>query len=318
MEKTFSHLPKCQQQIKMKTAVLIILSCLSLTACTRSDINRHREETNACLKNDDLIWPPSKERGDTTLKARFKEQVELQKIKDGDWYRYLYKITYDNIEVINGQWKHPELTFLCKDTWPTEESGIKVKKLPWPFRENEYMIFEINHENDKNLILGYRKDVLKIIPGESIAGIALGMTDEQVIEKLGDPLISDRDNGLFYYKNPPLLITFHNNTVNGISLSYYENISVTGYPFLAFQCFAKEDIDLLGKPSAADRIKDFENVMMANAPEGTIIEYYQYIYEPLGISLGLVFDIAKQQKGEDYIWVNRINVIPRQDMNHNR
>jgi hypothetical protein len=304
----------------MKTAISIILSCLSLTGCTRSDIDRHREETNACLKNDDLIWPPRNERGNITLKARFKEKFELQKIKDGNWYRCLYKITYDNIEVVNGQWKHPEFTFLCKDTGPTEESGIMAKKLPWPFKENEYLVFEINYENNKNLIIGYRRDVpsLEIIPGRSIAEVTLGMTDEQVREKLGDPFVSDKDAGLFIYKNPPLLITFHNNIVDGIALSYYENISVIGYPFLAFQYFAKEELALLGKPSAANRIKDFENVMMANAPEGTIIEYYQYIYEPLGISLGLVFDRAKQQKSGYYICVNRINIIPRQDTNHNR
>jgi len=123
----------------------------------RPDSDKYRKETNAYLENDELIWPPSDKKGDVTLKGRFKEQVELQKIKDGDWYRYLYKITYDEIEVVNGEWKYQELSFLCKDTWPTEESGIMVKKLPWPFRENECMIFEIDQKNNKNLIIGYKK-----------------------------------------------------------------------------------------------------------------------------------------------------------------
>ena len=138
-------------------AVLLILSCNTDEEGGHLDSGRYRKETNAWLENDELIWPPSDKKGDVRLKGRFKEQVELQKIKDGDWYRYLYKITYDDIEVVHGEWKHRELSFLCKDIWPTEESGIMLKKLPWPFRENKYMVFEINHKNNKNLIIGYKK-----------------------------------------------------------------------------------------------------------------------------------------------------------------
>ena len=74
-------------------AVLLILSCDPDEESIHFDSNQYRKETNACLENDELIWPPSDKKGDVTLKGRFKEQVELQKIKDGDWYRYLYKIT---------------------------------------------------------------------------------------------------------------------------------------------------------------------------------------------------------------------------------
>lgn len=301
----------------MRTVILIILSFSSLVTCARSDIDSNGQGTNACLKNDDLIWPPLNVRGDITLKARFKEQFELQKTRDGDWYRYLYKITYDNIEVINGKWEQPELSFLCKDSWPTEESGIMAKKLPWPFIENECLVFEINHESNKNLIIGYRKDVplLEVIPGQSIAGVALGMSYEQVIEKLGEPFISDKDNGLFMYKNPSLQVFFQNNVVNSIALSHYENISVTGYPFLDFKYLTKRELDLLGKPSSTDRIKDFEKVIMTGTPEGTRIEYHLYVYEPLGLSLNLVFDKARQKKDDRYICVNRINVIHHKDAN---
>jgi len=138
-------------------AVLLVLSCNPDEESIHVNSDQYRKETNACLENDDLIWPASNKKGDVTLKGRFKEQVELQKIKDGDWYRYLYKITYDDIEVMHGEWKDRKLSFLCKDTWSTEDSGIKLKKLPWPFRENEYMVFEINHKNNKNLIIGYKK-----------------------------------------------------------------------------------------------------------------------------------------------------------------
>ena len=93
--------------------------------------------------------------GEIVLKAKFKEQIELEKRRDGDWYNYLYRITYDSIEILKGKWEYPRISFLCKDTSPTEESGIKCKKLAWPFRENESLIFKINKDGGKNLIIGY-------------------------------------------------------------------------------------------------------------------------------------------------------------------
>ena len=79
------------------------------------------------------------------MEAGKKEQIELEKIKDGNWYKLLYKITYHDIKVLNGEWEHKELIFLCKDSWPTEESGIVLGKAVWPFRDNIRMVFEIDH-----------------------------------------------------------------------------------------------------------------------------------------------------------------------------
>ena len=32
------------------------------------------------------------------------------------------------------EYPHKEITFIAEDKWPAEGSGIKVKKLSWPFR----------------------------------------------------------------------------------------------------------------------------------------------------------------------------------------
>lgn len=138
----------------MYKKVLLALT-LVLTGCADSAASDY--EINAVLKDSTVIWPPNEEHGNITVKGLFKEQLEIEKIKEGDWYRYLYKVTYDSLEVISGTWEDPEISFLCKDSWPTEESGIMMKKLAWPFREKEYKIFEISKVESKNLITGYRK-----------------------------------------------------------------------------------------------------------------------------------------------------------------
>ena len=146
----------CWLKLDKKILPLIVITAI-LPGYSCSDITSHKSKVNAYLQNDTLIWPPSKEASDITIKGIFKEQIQLKRTQDGDWYNYLYKITYDNLEVLRGEWKGREISFLCKHTWPTEESGIMMKALPWPFKENEYLIFEIKKTEDKNIIIGYRK-----------------------------------------------------------------------------------------------------------------------------------------------------------------
>ena len=141
----------------MKKIASILSICLIIFGCNNHQINLTITKTNTYLENDELIWPPNEQEGEIRIKAKFKEQIEIQKRKEGDWYHYQYKIVYNNIEVLKGKWGDSEISFLCKDTWPTEESGIMVKKLAWPFRENECLIFEIKEKDDRYLIIGYYK-----------------------------------------------------------------------------------------------------------------------------------------------------------------
>ena len=142
--------------------ILILVFFLLFIGCSRESgiphVTHSEAETNAFLKDNRRIWPPNKEEGEIRLKAKFKEQIELKKIKDGDWYRFVYKIVYDEITVLKGKWDYDELSFLCHHSWPTEESGIMLKALPWPFRENEYLIFDINRTDGNYLIIGYQKE----------------------------------------------------------------------------------------------------------------------------------------------------------------
>jgi hypothetical protein len=141
----------------MKKIILILSICLIIFGCNKHQIDPTVAKTDTYLENDELIWPPIDQEGEIRIKAKFKEQIEIQKRKKGDWYHYLYKIVFNNIEVLKGKWRDSEISFLCKDTWPTEKSGIMVKKLAWPFRKNESLIFEIKQNDNRHLIIGYYK-----------------------------------------------------------------------------------------------------------------------------------------------------------------
>jgi hypothetical protein len=130
---------------------------LQLAGCSLHTTTEPGGQVNAYLENGTLIWPPSTEEGDITMRGHFEEQVELEKIKDGDWLRYLFKITYSDLEILKGEWQDPQITFLCTHSWPTEESGIMVKAIPWPFREGEQLIFEVKLIDDRPTIIGYRE-----------------------------------------------------------------------------------------------------------------------------------------------------------------
>jgi len=136
---------------------VLILGCALILGCSGCGIFKHERTVNAYLQDNKLIWPPNKTKGDITLKGKFRERLELEKILDGDYYNYVYKVTYNNLEILNGKWKDPEISFLYKHRWPTQESGIKYKALSCPFRENDYLIFEIKKSIGKNIIIGYKR-----------------------------------------------------------------------------------------------------------------------------------------------------------------
>lgn len=141
----------------MKMKYFLVLCLFFQIGCAFSRINHFRKEVNACLVNDNAYSQSSHKNYETTsiFEGDLKEQIRLEKIKKGDWYKILYKITYNNIKVISGTWQNQELIFLVKDSWPTEESGILLMKPLWPFRDNIPMVFEINQTHGKNLIVKF-------------------------------------------------------------------------------------------------------------------------------------------------------------------
>ncbi len=178
-----------------------------------------------------------------------------------------------------------------------------------------------------------------VIPNKSIAGVELGMTEEQVITVLGEPgfqlsgeeinklgKIYDIDSTgrftgtsaqgmermrLFIYSKPPLWILINEkNKVERLNLSYCEGVLVKGYPFLKFKYLNQQELASLGEPSAKIRMRLSEEKMMSMAPEGIVLEYYEYYYDEIGLNVGFVFDKSKQGISEYFIGVNHIDLYP--------
>jgi hypothetical protein len=128
----------------------IVLFCLLLAGCENpGNLEKKFQKVkklypvNTFLTQDVPVWSGSANQGNIILQARFKEQLEIKEIVKGNWCHYLYKITYDHIRILEGSWNEEEISFFCRDAWPTRESGIMLKRPAWPFRENEDLVFEL-------------------------------------------------------------------------------------------------------------------------------------------------------------------------------
>ena len=89
-------------------------------------------KTNSYLESDKFIWPiPKIEKTSTTIFAnsQFISSKVIFSVEQGNWINKTYLIEY---KVLNND-LIKNITFICKDSWPTKESGIILKKLPNPF-----------------------------------------------------------------------------------------------------------------------------------------------------------------------------------------
>lgn len=186
-----------------------------------------------------------------------------------------------------------------------------------------------------------KEKIIQVVPGRSIAGVELGISEEQVIFILGEPNSQfskeemDKFGGvyavtpegksdkvpvkemeqmkLFRYLKPPLDILINeNNKVERLSLSYCENVFVKDYPFLKFKYLTQQKLQSLGEPSSKMRMRQSEEKMMSMAPKGTILEYYEYFYDEIGLNIGFVFDRTKQKISEYFMGVNHIDIYSTQ------
>lgn len=116
---------------------------------------KNQYPVNAFLTQDIPLYSVKPNQGTIVLQASFKEQQEIRKIVKGSWCHYLFKITYDHIRILEGSWNEKEVSFFCRDSWPTKESGIMLKKAAWPFRSNEDLIFELAPKDNLFEIVSY-------------------------------------------------------------------------------------------------------------------------------------------------------------------
>ena len=106
-------------------------------------------DTNAHLPDDRQIWPiPKIELGPNTVKveATFLEQKKLLAYNQGNWRKDIYLVTY-KLNKTDERFSDDVIVFIARDSVPAEGSGIKVKKLAWPFRKGDKTFFLEPDEN---------------------------------------------------------------------------------------------------------------------------------------------------------------------------
>lgn len=93
-------------------------------------------QTTAALPDNKQIWPlPTLDSPNLIrVEAEFKDQNNICSYTQGNWRTEVYLVSY-TVSQKNSEYPHKDITFIAQDRWPAKGSGIKVKKLYWPFRQ---------------------------------------------------------------------------------------------------------------------------------------------------------------------------------------
>lgn len=107
---------------------------LCLLALTASALSMEPVVTQASLPEDRLIFPVPEKAEGIEVTARFKSDVVISSVTQGNWIRLQREVTYT---VVSAPADFPlkEFRFICQDSDVTLESGIRLRKVVWPFRE---------------------------------------------------------------------------------------------------------------------------------------------------------------------------------------
>ena len=99
---------------------------------------------NAVLPDDAAVYDDQPLDGDTVVVARCRECAEFAKRVKGDWEDHWLLVTADVLKVERGSWGEPVLRFVVIESWPTPESGIRLKKAAWPYRAGAVFAFALD------------------------------------------------------------------------------------------------------------------------------------------------------------------------------
>ena len=105
--------------------------------------------TTAKLPGDRMIWPPvefSAVADGILISGEFIESKSILVVEQGNWEEHTYMVKY-NITKGHPQYPHKELSFIVVRSWPTAESGIKLKALDYHFRAGN-MDFMVQKDED--------------------------------------------------------------------------------------------------------------------------------------------------------------------------
>ena len=89
--------------------------------------------------------------------ARCIEVHQYATVRRGNWDFLWYLVACDVIRVERGRWPHPRVVFCCYDTWPTPESGIKVKKAPFPYVGGRVVALALAPDTEPPRVLGQQQ-----------------------------------------------------------------------------------------------------------------------------------------------------------------
>jgi len=91
---------------------------------------------------------------ETVVVARCTEVQQYETVRQGNWDFLWYLMACDVIRVERSQWPHPRVVFCYYGTRPTPESGIKVKKAPFPYVEGRVVALALEPEAEPPRVLG--------------------------------------------------------------------------------------------------------------------------------------------------------------------
>ena len=143
--------------MKMLTVVLLLLafSAFASVAPERGPVIEVlpdlKAQVNAETPDNGIPWYSVKSVVDVQIKGTLASESALVKTVKSDWSYTVYRLAYTVAEVQKGEFAAKELTFFVERTFPTPESGIKLKEL-WPFRKEKPLIFKLAKGTDRYLI----------------------------------------------------------------------------------------------------------------------------------------------------------------------
>ena len=137
----------------------VLLSLATLAFCQQSA----EVLTNALLPHDARIWPLPKPADAIVVEAVKDSDKEILRVRQGCWILSEKLITYHVRKVSAGKYPYKSLIFVCQSRRPTPESGIKLKALPWPFRDKGTKTFYLHKDSECKAteyynIVSYTKD----------------------------------------------------------------------------------------------------------------------------------------------------------------
>jgi hypothetical protein len=132
---------RCPIRLASLLLVFAIMACVT-AGCDPKDVGLPAviptppKAVNAAIDPNDFMWqgPDRMVGGDTVVIARCRGADEYAVTSARkNWLNHWYLVTMDVLAVDRGTWTDKEVNLVYLDVWPTPESGIMVKKPPFPF-----------------------------------------------------------------------------------------------------------------------------------------------------------------------------------------